>query len=380
MKRKIQPRWLTSAVLLLAVLGMACSSDPASLADTGPNPDPSTGDSNPPDGGQSVCTIPSELIFNGGPGKDGIPALTNPPLVSVGDPGSDYLRAEDRVVGLILESGPIALPLNIFWWHEIVNLDIDGRALAITHCPLTGSSIGFDRAAVGRAEFGVSGLLYKNNLIMYDRTGDESLWPQMLLGARCGARKGEDLPLVPIVEMRWEAWRTLHPRTLVVSDNTGFNRNYTRYPYGGYDKLDNPGTLFPSQIDPRRPPKELVLGIPSQRGGLAFPFGLLDQLGKTAAVTVAPFGEAVVVFWDRASQAATAFLPIINSELLTFTAGNGLITDDQTGSSWRIDGLATDGPLAGQKLLPVENAFVAYWFAWPEFYPEIKLWTEQEDG
>jgi hypothetical protein len=375
MNRSIQKSCLTGTCFLLALWVMGCSDDPTRLVDSDPSPDPPPGDSIPTNGDPSTCSIPSNLIFNGA-SKDGIPALTNPLLVSVEDPGTGYLLADDRVVGLDLESGPIALPLNIFWWHEIVNLEVGGRAMAITHCPLTGSSVGFDRAAVEGAEFGVSGLLYQNNLIMYDRTGDESLWPQMLLGARCGPRKGDDLPTLPIVEMTWEAWRTLHPQTLVVSEDTGFNRDYTRYPYGGYDLLDDASTLFPAKIDPRRPPKELVLGIPSQQGGLAFPFGLLDELGAVATVTVEAGGESVLILWDRASQAAVAFESIINNQILTFSAANGRITDDQTGSVWRIDGLATEGPLAGQQLSSVPNAFVAYWFAWPEFYPEIKLWTE----
>lgn len=44
-----------------------------------------------------------------------------------------------------------------------MNLRIGERDLAVTHCPLTGSSLVFDRAAIGGAELGVSGLLFKNN-------------------------------------------------------------------------------------------------------------------------------------------------------------------------------------------------------------------------
>jgi hypothetical protein len=44
-----------------------------------------------------------------------------------------------------------------------------GEQLAVTYCPLTGSSIVFDRASVDGDEFGVSGFLWQNNLIMYNR-------------------------------------------------------------------------------------------------------------------------------------------------------------------------------------------------------------------
>ncbi|MBT8396416.1 MAG: DUF3179 domain-containing protein, partial [Gemmatimonadetes bacterium] len=276
-----------------------------------------------PPGAESSCSIPENLIFGGGPGKDGIPALTNPPLVRAGDPGTGYLDDDDRVVGLVLDAGPIAIPLNILWWHEIVNLDGYGPAMAITHCPLTGSSLAFDRTPAAGAELGVSGLLYRNNLIMYDRNREESLWPQMLRGARCGPRDGTDLPMIPIFEMTWGGWTTLHPETLVVSENTGSSRDYTVYPYGGYDALNSTNTFFPTDIDPRRPPKERVLGIPLGTGGLAFPFGILDEEGPVASVAVELDGDEIVVFWDRSREAAMAFEPWVNTEILTFAVSSG---------------------------------------------------------
>jgi hypothetical protein len=234
-----------------------------------------------PTRGALECTIPKSLIFDGGPGKDGIPALSNPRLVRIDDPGAQYLREEDRVIGLLVDGQPIAVPLNIEWWHEIVNFDLGSRHLAVSHCPLTGSSLVFDRAAAENGTFGVSGLLFMNNLIMYDRGTAESFWPQMLRGARCGPKTGTDLLMFPALEMTWTGWKSLHPDTKVVSSETGVARDYRVYPYGNYDQPDNPSLLFPmpAGIDQRRPPKERVLGIPQgPDGGIALPFGALRQL------------------------------------------------------------------------------------------------------
>lgn len=322
------------------------------------------------------CSIPAELIFDGGPGKDGIPALTNPPLVQAAGAGLEYLRDVDRVVGLVLDTQAIAVPLNILWWHEIVNLDLPGHQLAVTHCPLTGSSLVFDRASAGGAEFGVSGLLFMNNLLMYDRRSGESLWPQMIRGARCGPRSGSSLTTVPAIEMQWLGWRTLHPGTKVVSSSTGHARDYRLYPYGTYDVVDNPSVLFPMpRRDARRPPKERVLGIPSgSDAGIAFPFGVLDANGDLAAVPVDASGPAVV-FWDGRSQAAMAFRPVARSRVLTFEVVQNQIVDRETRSVWRVDGVASAGELAGERLPPIAEAFVAYWFAWSNFYPAASLWT-----
>ena len=70
----------------------------------------------PADGGPAVgleCSIPTSQIFSGGPGKDGIPALTDPELTYSGLPGTEYVRSDDRVIGLFLNRSTVAVLLNI---------------------------------------------------------------------------------------------------------------------------------------------------------------------------------------------------------------------------------------------------------------------------
>ena len=181
------------------------------------------------------CNLTPDVVFAGGPGRDGIPALVNPKLVPVGHPETRYLEdyalaaASDssvpnaRVIGFEIDGIPVAIPHNIMWWHEIVNLEVQGRLITVTYCPLTGSTLAFDATAAGTTRFGVSGLIFQNNLIMFDdETG--SLWPQMCGRAEYGDRTGERLVHVPTIEMRWEEWRSRHPNSLVVSSETGYDR------------------------------------------------------------------------------------------------------------------------------------------------------------
>lgn len=348
---------------LLAVALAACDDTPAGL-DGG-------------DDGPVQCSIPNSQIQTGAR-RDGIPALTNPETARSGEPGTEYLLEDDRVIGIVLEGEPLAIPLNILWWHEVVNLDGDTYAVTVSHCPLTGSSLAFDRRHLGDTEFGVSGLLFQNNLIMYDRSGaKESLWPQMLRGARCGYRDGESLPMVPIIETTWGGWTRLHPDTKVVTSRTDYDRNYRLYPYGNYDRPSNGELLFPlnDPMDRRRPPKERVLGIPVGSGGIAYPFGLLEERGDAAAVHGSVEGTDYVILWESERQGAMAYRPVADGQPLTFNDADGRITDAQTGSTWRMDGVAVEGPLAGSALEPIADAFVAFWFAWPAFYPDIELWS-----
>ncbi len=333
-----------------------------------------------PDEEQSECTLPGGAVFNGA-ARDGIPALTDPKLEAPTGAGAAYLRPYDRVVGLELGGEHVAIPLNILWWHEVVNLSRSGFQVVVTHCPLTGSTLVFDREPLQGTEFGVSGLLYQSNLILYDRGERESLWPQMARSAQCGPRIGTVLKMVAAVEIRWDQWRRLHPETLVVSSLQGYDREYRSYPYGSYDEPDNRYLLFPVDIDPRRPPKERVLGIPFGAmdgplgdGGIAFPFGELAEAGRWGVAREDLEEGAVVVFWDGEGQAAMAHRPVLDGRILSFRATDQGIVDEQTGSSWNVEGLAVDGPLASKKLKPVPEAYVAFWFAWAAFHPRAALW------
>ena len=357
--------------VMVAAMGVSGCSDASPVTQTD---DPMT----------ALCqTLQADVIV--GAVKDGIPALTDPALVPAADPSVDYLLPTDRVIGVELDGEYLAFPHNILWWHEIVNLNDFG--LAVTYCPLTGSSMVFDRTAADGAEFGVSGLLFKNNLVMYDRSPDgvvESLWPQMLAGARCGHAEGRTLTMVPALEIEWEDWLALHPDTRVLSGDTGFPRDYTQYPYGAYEVEDNDWTLAPlASLDDRRPPKERVLGIPFEDGGgIAFPFGALRGLGDLAAVherlgsgqEVSGSQEPVVVFWDSGAAAAMAYLPAVAGWDLTFEIRDGAFQDLETGSRWSIEGKALSGPLAGESLPKISEAYVSFWFAFSTFFPNPVLW------
>jgi hypothetical protein len=238
----------------------------------------------------------------------------------------------------------------------------------------------FDRSAVEGRDFGVSGLIYKNNLIMFERRldgGQESWFPQFLRGARCGPRDGQPLPMYPSIEMRWDAWKSLHPTTTVVSGELGIDRDYESYPYGDYEVLNNGETQFPQGLhDPRRPPKERVLGIPRDDGfGMAFPFTLLHDLGDKAVVHDDVQGSrAIVVFWSTDAEAAVAFLPSVNGQPLTFEARDDGFFDVENGSEWTMQGRAISGPLEGSVLELVSDAFVSFWFAWSTFHPNTGLY------
>ncbi len=326
---------------------------------------------------QEDCVIPVEQVVRGGVVKDGIPSLHNPVLVEAGSGGAAYLQPDNRVIGVVIDGEPVAIPHNILWFHEIVNLDLQNSQLAISYCPLTGSSIAFDRAQHDGATFGVSGLLWQNNLIMYDRNTDESLWPQMLREGGCGTDTGQKLTAFASSEMSWSGWQNLYPNTRVVSSATGISRNYTDsgYPYGNYEEPNNAGTLFRQDVNSDRPPKERVLGIPVGQGGKLYPFFELNTSESASVVNDFVDGRPVVVFWDNVSEGAVAFEAVLNGDRFNFTADGDQFVDQETNSIWDLQGRAISGEMMGAQLIPVADAYVAFWFAWKAFHPQSEVWT-----
>ena len=184
--------------------------------------------------------------------------------------------------------------------------------------------------------------------------------------------------VLPSIEITWRGWKDLHPDTRVISGTTGFSRDYTQYPYDLYEDPDAPPLLATSLIDARRQPKERVLGVPGRTPGasVAFPFFALADAGDRVAAQQIVDGKPTLVLWDTAAAGAAAFDPRVDGQELTFEVQDGDFRDAQTGSTWRLDGLSVAGPLAGEQLTPIADAFVSFWFAWSNFEPGTRLWDD----
>lgn len=375
--RSLEPMSLRALTwTFLALCGAACS-DTAGPGEEG-------GDFFP-----GECNLESRYLFSSPVGRGGIPILDNPEFISA-EPSEDneYLQDDDRVIGLIREGEALAIPHNILWYHEIVNLDGEDP-ISVTYCPLTASSLAFRRDVTDGRRFGVSGVLFMNNLIMYDIGTGESFWPQMFGDARCGPREGTVLSRVPVWEMTWAGWRDLHPDTRVISSQVNISRDYAANPYGDYDSIESDEFLFPQMppLDRRRPVKERVLGLPSNdrtgEPGIAFPFqALIDLPGSWTVVEASWEGEPVVLFWSDQRRGGGLFRPEhpLSGEPLTFQAlPAGGIVDDQTGTRWDVTGRGAEGALQGLSLPAVGEAYTAYWGAWAAFHPGTRLWLGAGD-
>ena len=220
--------------------------------------------------------------LSGGPPVDGIPAIDDPSFVPISEFGNpDSVRAL-VVVG---DTEVKAYPYNILVWHEIVNDTVDGTPIAVTFCPLCGSAVVFERMLPGgeASTFGVSGGLLESNMIMFDRA-TETLWQQSTGKALAGRHYPHELELHPFQLLTVGEIRKLHPDAVILSDNTGFARDYSGNPYGGYDESDD-FYFQPSDVDARYPAKEIFVAFTANDTKVAARW-LAFENGRTYETTV----------------------------------------------------------------------------------------------
>lgn len=247
------------------------------------------------------------------------------------------LRAQDLVVGAVVDGRPHAYPIDLLSLHEVVN---DGP-LAITWCPLCRTALGFERRVGGRTlTFGVSGLLLHANQVLYDRESG-SLWSQLLGRAIRGPYRGARLRPHALAEVTWSEWLRDHPDTLVLSIRrdryaTRFTRPSTSAgpggeqlsfdPYFGYTQKVN---LYYRDVERGLAGSTLVLGVRIDGVAKAYPLYLLR---RPVADTVA--GHRLRIVPHPAAGSASVFE-------------------------------------RGRRL----PATPVYWFAWRSFFPDTLIYV-----
>jgi hypothetical protein len=252
----------------------------------------------------SALKVPRSGLAASNLAKDGLPTLDDPAAM----PGRDvatafrgrrkYLVDADPVIGVVLGGEARAYPLRLLNWHEVVNDVLGGRAIAVTYNPLSDGTAVFDRTVSGETlRFGVSGLLYDSNLLLYDRRPGghgESLWSQLLAEAVAGpaAVRGAELPILPCLRTTWGAWLKHHPATSVLRPDPALLERYRRDPYGNYAVTGKP--RFPADpMPPRDGSWKPMARVQAWRASPAQPWqvGLLEETGAEGS------GETLYAFW-----------------------------------------------------------------------------------
>lgn len=272
----------------------------------------------------------SDLIQGCFGGKDCIPSIDNPKFEKANE--TAWMRDDDLVFAIDYKGSEKAYPQRILNWHEIVNDKVGDTPIVITFCPLCGSALGFERK-VNQVitEFGVSGKLHSNDLVMYDRY-EGNLWQQITGQGIVGpaARRNEKLKPVPIVTITWGEWKKEHPSTLILSRDTGHIRDYDLYPYGTYEQDD-----------------ELIFGV--------------KNLNRALPIKTPVYGIEIDGFSKAYPASVFNKNPVIEDNL----AGIPVRLEKTKSGEIKVTNLNTNG-----EIIPIR----LFWFAWAAFHPDTELY------
>jgi len=339
----------------------------------------------------SLHSVPYDEIIGGGPPRDGIAPIDEPRFGDV-SLGNEWLNDEEPVIFFEHNGDARAYPLRIMTQHEIVNDVVGGIPVTVTFCPLCNSAIVFDRRLDGEVlDFGTSGNLRNSDLIMWDRQ-TESWWQQFTGEAIVGSLTGKKLQFLTATIISWEDFKVSRPEGTALDRNTGFNRSYTRSPYAGYDRVDNPPFLFDGDLDGRLLPKERVVAVELDSGeAVAFPYGILREervvdysRGDHEMViffnpnTLSSFVDRTTLDFEEVGSSGV-FNPHVDDQRLTFRPDGDKFLDNETGSEWNILGEAIQGPLTGKKLTPILHGD-HFWFAFGAFRPDTIIYQGSGQG
>jgi hypothetical protein len=322
---------------------------------------------------------------------DGIPPIDSPKFWEKTKAIKFYFEHEP-VIAVERNGLAKAYPLSVLMYHEIVNDNLGEMPILATYCPLCNAGIVFDRRLTfdGKSyllDFGVSGMLRKSDLVMWDRQ-TESWWQQLMGEALVGKLSGAELSFVNSQIISVSEFFEAYPEGLILSTETGHTMEYGTNPYTGYDDpVNKQPRLFQEEVNKRLPPMERVIDINVNGKYKIYPFSIVSNM---QVINDSFQGEPIVIFYtektlsvldenDIASSknvgSATAFDPRVDNKTLIFRKVNNEFKDTDTESTWTITGKCTEGYFKDRKLrtLRYGNHFAFAWFA---FYPDSEIYED----
>ncbi|NKC10838.1 MAG: DUF3179 domain-containing protein [Gammaproteobacteria bacterium] len=305
-----------------------------------------------------------EIVW-GGVRQDGIPPLRQPAMLKA--EAADYLDETNVVFGISINGDARAYPKRILAWHEMFIDTVGGQSVAGVYCTLCGTVILYytEHGGVEHA-LGTSGFLYRSNKLMYDQA-TRSLWSTMrgtpVMGPLHG--KGIRLGRGSVVTTTWGEWRRRHPRTQVLSLDTGQVRDYSEgAAYRAYFATDELMFRVP-KVDKRLDNKAQVLALRTSDASEALAITSEFLRGRSLYQVVLA-GTPLAIVTDQSGAHR-----VYQRGEVEFVSWDGThVAVDEAGNEWRAD--ETGLHFAGTTLprFPAHNAF---WFGWYAAFPETEL-------
>lgn len=273
---------------------------------------------------------------------------------------ADTTNKDRLVIGVALNKEARAYPIELIGYHHQVRDTVGGQPVMVTYCTVCRTGRVYSPFVKGQPEsFRLVGMDHFN--AMFEDTRTKSWWQQATGVAITGPLKGTRLAEIPSAQMSLGEWQALHPGSLTLQPDPNFKARYDSLK--GYDEGVIKGSLERRDSGSWKF-KSWVIGINMHGQSRAYDWNRLVN----SRIIQDTIGHSPLLLTIHPDNKTFYALTHPDSLHFHYDSLTHLLKDENTQSTWQVDGECTEGPLKGQRLVAVQ-AYQEFWHSWKTFHP-----------
>jgi hypothetical protein len=284
---------------------------------------------------------------------------------------SSEMEKSKLIIGIVINGQAKAYPIQLIGYHHQVMDTIGKTPVMITYCTVCRSARVFSPFINGKYEsFRLVGMDHFN--AVFEDSTTKSWWQQATGIAIAGPLKGYTLKEFSSKQMTWDAWLRQYPNSLVMKPDTVFMDNY--FKLEDYDKGTMRSNLVRRDFSSWQN-NSWIVGVMNNTSSKAYDW---NELVQKKIIQDSVDSLPILLTMERDSASFHVYDRRINDEVINFqmAGNNDLLIDDNTHSSWNMDGVCIAGELKGNKLLPVQS-YNEFWHSWQTFHKNSKIYLNR---
>jgi hypothetical protein len=276
--------------------------------------------------------------------------------------GADTTNKNELVIGVAIDGEAKAYPIRVIGYHHQVMDTVGHTPVMITYCTVCRTGRVYSPFVNGGKEsFRLVGMDHFN--AMFEDAATGSWWQQATGKVVAGPLKGTVLKELMSKQLTLAAWLREYPNSYVMQPDPSFKKDYNDL--AGYDKGTIKGSLE-KRDSASWERKSWVIGVVHNKASKAYDW---NELVKTKVINDSIEGMPVLLALENDTASFHVYDRHVNGASLRFDKGNNdVFIDENTHSTWNMDGVCIAGTMKGEKLNPVQS-YQEFWHSWNTFHP-----------
>ena len=281
---------------------------------------------------------------------------------------ADTTNRDKLIIGVEIKGEAKAYPLEVIGYHHQVRDTIGGEPVMITYCTVCRTGRVYSPYLDGKLQnFRLVGMDHFN--AMFEDEATKSWWRQESGTAIAGTLKGKTLKEIPSQQMALGDWLVLHPNSFVLQPDSIFKKEYADLK--GYDE-DTLSSGLEKRDSASWKFKSWVIGVNINNHFKAYDWNVLaknkiiqDSFAGVPLLLTIKKNERSFYVLNRSSYKGILHF--------NFDSSKQVLVDDETQSTWSINGSCIDGVMKGDKLQVVQS-YQEFWHSWQSFHPNTEVY------